>query len=274
MTETPRMKQLKSLAGNMPIANQQVASGLQEAQKTQFQQAIKGAAPSAGATAAQAVGGQVAGQQAGAQVAANQATQKQAQQVGQIGLAQQQTEAAQRVGSEQRDIQAQQRDFQNRLNGLDQTVKQELFDKNLAFAKDEQNRAFFNDRQLADWAVSNAKSEIEFNKYKAELEKATSRSLQMLEAAHNQVKQTLSQGYTSQGKRLDQATQKQLAQAEMDLKAKIEKQKRKAAANAAMWQAGGTIAGAAAGAAMGGPAGAVVGASVGGALGGAAGSQF
>ena len=77
--QTTRMQQLRKLAQATPVANQQVARGLQEAQATQLQAAIGAAKPGAGVQQAQQLGAATAGQQAATQMQAAQDTQKQLQ---------------------------------------------------------------------------------------------------------------------------------------------------------------------------------------------------
>jgi hypothetical protein len=265
--ETPRMQQLKKLAGGMPVANQRIAQGLREAQTTQMQAAIGQARPGAGIQQAQQIGAQVAQQQGQAQLQAQQATQQQAQQVGQVGLQQQQLQNTQQLGREQSAQQARERSQTARLNQLDNQLKSDLLDKQMQFARDERGRMLLNDRQMADIAILNARNDQEFEMFKQKAEQVQRRKLQAMEYAAALMENTLKSGYNAAGKRMDQQSQLKIKRDVDAARKAIEKEKRKRENKAAMWGAAGTILGAGAGAIIGGPQGAAAGAQIGGATG-------
>lgn len=279
MAQSTRLSQLQNLANRLPAANQQVAQGLQAAQDTALQESIRQASPAAGPRAAQALGAQQAGQTGQTQLQTAQQTQQQLGQVGQLGLQQQATEAQQRLGTQRRAGAQEARDLQSRLAELDQEAKDTLVDRQMRFQEDQAGQTLLNERQLADWAVANAKSQNQFNEWARQTQQLSQKKLYMLEAANKRLLQALSQEAAGEKQKLDQASLKKIAEAQRALQEKLAREKAKAGNRAAMFQAGGTILGAAAGAAIGTfaapgvgtAAGASAGASLGGGVGTAAG---
>lgn len=273
MAESIRMQQLKKLAGAMPIANQQVASGLQQAAATQFQSAIKGAQPGMGVGTAQQTGAQAAATQAAPLVQAAQQTQ---QQVGQVqNLAQNQAgiESQQRLGKAQSGLAERGRAQADALAKLNNNIKNELLDSQLQFAKDERGRTLLNDRQLADAAILNAKSEEDILNYKQSIQQMNARKLQTMQAAYHKLAQAMQSGVDSAGRQLDFQTRQQIKTMMTDAEKAIQAEKNRIEANTAMWGAAGTLVGSIVGAVAGGASGAKAGGQIGGAGGGYAGSQ-
>jgi hypothetical protein len=267
------MQQLKKLAGGMPVANQRIATGLQEAQATQLQAAIGQAKPGAGVQQAQQIGAQVAAQSGQAQLQAGQSTQQQMSQLGQVGLQAQAQQNVQQMGRQQSAQQGRERNQTARLNALDNQLKRDLLDKQLQFNRDERGRLLLNDRQLADIAVLNAQDEQQFEMYKQKAEQIQKRKLQAMEYAAKLLENTMQSGYDASGKRLDQQSRLKIKQDVDAANRAIAREQRKRANRAAMYTAAGTIVGAGAGALIGGPAGAAAGAQMGGAAGTATASQ-
>jgi hypothetical protein len=267
MAVTPRMKQLQKLAGGMPVANQQVATGLQEAQATQLQAAIGQAKPGAGVQQAQQIGGQVAAQRGQAQLQAQEATRQQVGQVGQVGLQQQQLQNVQQLGRQESALAGRQRSQAVRLSQLDNKLKQDLLDKQLQFNKDERGRVLFSERQLADAAILTARSQQEFEMYKQRAEQVTRRKLQAMEYAAKVMENTLTSGRDAEGRQLDQQSRLQIKQEVAAAERAIQDEIRKQQNKSAMWGAAGTILGATAGGLAGGPTGAMAGGQAGGAAG-------
>jgi hypothetical protein len=272
--ENPRTKQLQRLASQLPIANQRIAQGLDQARIIQMQQAV-GGAPATVTNArplAQAVGAEQAKQAGAIALQTAQNVQQQSQAVGQLGLAEQRRAADQALFQKQLGVQQKSRDLANQLAGLDQSLKNKLLDEELSFSRDEMGRILFNERQLADFRLSTAKGDEELRAYEQQVSQMSERRLKMLQVSQAKIKQTLQQGFTESEQELDQASKQRLAIALNQIKEKIAREKARQANRAAMFQAVGTIGGAVAGAVLtnGSPAGAAVGASVGGALGGVA----
>lgn len=273
MAESIRMQQLKKLSGAMPVANQQVASGLQQAQATQLQQAVKTAAPAMGATAAQTVGGQQAAAMAAPVVQAQQQNQQQVGQVANLAQNQAGVEAQQQVGAAQSGVAKTSREYAGRLAELNNNVKNQLLDDQLKFAKDERGRTMLNDRQMADVAILRAKNAEELASYKQSVDQMNQRKLQAMQAAYHKLEQAMKTGYNSDGQVLDFQTKKDLKTMMTDAEKSMQAEKNRIEANNAMWTAAGTIAGTVIGGIFGGAGGAKAGGQGGGAAGGYAGSQ-
>lgn len=271
--ETPRMQQLKKLSAGMPVANQQVAQGLQQAQTTQMQAAIGAAKPGMGIQAAQQMGGQVAAQRGQIQQQAQQQTQQQAGQIAQVGLGQQAVQNQAQLGRQESALSGRQRQQAQQLNALDNRMKSELLDKQLSFAKDENGRTLLNSRQLADVAILNAKNAEEFANYKQQATQVQQRKLQAMQFGYDKLRQLLETGVDANGRRLDQATKLQIQEITKNAEKMIRDEQARIANNTAMWGAAGTIAGAVIGGIAGGPQGAQAGASAGSAGGSFIGSQ-
>lgn len=266
--ETSRTKQLRKLASSLPGANQQVMSGLNAARDTQLQQSIQQASPQQGGQrTAQQLGAQsaAAGQQAALQTAGQ--AKAQAQQVGQLGQQQAGVESAQRIGQQERAVQGLQRQQGEKLSRLGEDVKNQLLDQQLTFRQDEAGRALMNERQTADWAAANARSEEEFLDYQQQAMQMSERKLQMLETASQRLTSAIQNGYIIEGQRMDNDTRRQILEQKAALDKKIEQERIARANKAAMWGAAGSIVGAVVGGAFGGGAGAQAGSEAGGATG-------
>lgn len=272
--ETPRMRQLKALAGAMPVANQRIANGIQQGQATQLQAAIGQAQPGVGGPQmAQQMGAQAAQQAGATQLQAAQTAQQQAGQLGQTGLQQAGIESQQRVGQQELAGSEQQRRLSQQLNATNNQVKNALLDQQLQFSKDERGRTMLNDRQLADVAILKAKNAEDFANYQQATEQVADRKVKAMEYAYNLMRQSMESGYDAQGRRLDFESKQKIKQSMNNAEKMLNDEKNRIAARQAMWGAAGTVIGAVIGGATGGSQGAKTGASVGGAGGGYAGTQ-
>ena len=147
------------------------------------------------------------------------------------------------------------------INNLGGDIKEELFDNQLRFKQDEIGRAFTNERQLADYAISNAKDNIHLTNRLQEMSQASQKELIMLEASHNTLVQALKQGYDDNKQKLDQASKTRIQSMITEMNKELERKRRKAGATAMIFQ--GAVGGASTGAAVGGPYGAIIGGVVG-----------
>lgn len=267
---TFRSQQLEQLAKQLPVANQQIATGLQEARKTQLQQAVKQAAPGASAQQLGAQSQQAAGQ---IQMGAAEQAQNQQQLAGQMGLQQQGRAQRQKAFDNAIQLNAVQQNLGDKLDRLGRDAKKKMLDDNLVFKMDQANQAMFNNTQLLDYAKLNAKSDEDFANKVQQIDQAYDRKLQMLQSAQNRLEQIAKQGYYSNNQRLDQNSKMKIAQQAQAIQAKIREEQAKKAAQMQKSQAIGTLAGGVIGAVVGGPVGASVGAAAGGAAGTYVGSK-
>lgn len=281
-TQTPRMMALQNLQNQLPAASQKIASGIQAARDIQLQQAVARAPTGAAiAPAAQQTAAAATAQTGAQQVDAAKQMVQQAGQLGQLKLGEQQMAAQQKVAQQQQAARQQEITNAERLGRLDLAAKKELYDSEIQFKKDETGRTLFNERQLADYAIRNARSEEEFKKYAQDAQILAKRDLQATETAFNLIMEDLKQRWSLAEQRQDQAAKEEIARIEKEARLAMEKKRAKAASKAGMWQAGGMIVGAGLGAvaavytggAINPATGAMVGAQVGGGLGSLAGSQ-
>lgn len=247
--QTTRMTALQNLQNQLPAASQKIASGIQAARDIQLQQAVA-KAPTGGAIApaAQQTAAAVTAQTGAQQVEAAKQMVQQAGQLGQLKLGEQQMAAQQKVAQQQQAARQQEITNAERLGRLDLSAKKELYDSEIQFKKDEAGRTLFNDRQLADYAIRNARSEEEYRKYAQDAQLLAKRDLQATEIAFSMVMEDLKQRWAVAEQRKDQAAKEEIARIEAAAKAAMEKKRAKAANKAAMWQAGGMIVGAVVGA--------------------------
>jgi len=225
MAETSRSRQLKTLASNLPGANQQVQTGLQEARKTQLQSNIKQMAPTANTAAAQQMGQQQQQQAGKIALQGQQQAQEQQTQVGQMAL-QEQGRAQRETGfGQEMQLSQQDRHIANKLAKLDSKYKTILIDDQMQFKKDKAGETLFNERQLMDYAASHAQSAEEFQDYAQEAEQLYDRKIQIFTTAHKQVVNALEMGFVIKNKPLDQASRKKLVLAKKAYEDKIAKAK-------------------------------------------------
>ena len=152
------------------------------------------------------------------------------------------------------------------LSALGRNLDNKLLYSRLKFSKDERGRKFTNERQLADYVISNSKTNMEFNGQMKKMKQQGDRKIQVMRAAQAKLEQTLKQGYMTNKGDLDRETRTEIARAAAEMKKQISKEQSKAKARAAQFQAGGTVVGGAIGSIWG-PGGAAAGASIGGAFG-------
>ena len=274
--DTSRAKQLKTLAGSLPGANQQIQQGLQEARKTQLQETIRKMRPAQATTAnIQQLGAQQAGQAGQIALQGQQQQQQQATQLGQMALQEQGRQQRQAGFTQQVELNQQQRNIADKLYKLGKNLKNDLLDKQLTFQRDKAGNALFSQRQLLDYAAEKAQSKEEFQNYAQDLNQLYQRKMQIFEQAHNKVVEALNRGYIREGKELNQAQKLELAKAAKALqdklnRARIDAANAQAQTNALSGLLGAAIGGVAAGAVSGGlgaAEGAAVGASAGQTLG-------
>jgi len=278
MAQTAKQSGLATLAGQMPVRNQELADQQRAARALQLQQTVARMTPQQAPTAQQAAGmGAALAQQAG-QEQVGRATQ-QLETAGQVAkLGQQETAIAgqQKLGALQEGARQQELSQVDRLAKLDAAAKTELFDKELQFRKDAANQTFFTERQLADYKRQSAASDEQLRNWSNQAQNYHKRNITTLETMYKKLSEIEENNYRIGKQQLDQAARKELAQLRADTEKRLRDAKNKAAKTAQMWQAGGTIVGAVVGSIIPGAgtvAGAALGASIGGAVGGMAGAQ-
>lgn len=263
-SQTSRMTALQNLQNQLPVASQKLASGIQAARDIQLQQAVAKAPTGAAiAPAAQQTAAAATAQTGAQQVEAAKQMVQQAGQLGQLQLGEQQMTAQQQIAQQQQAARQQEMTNAERLGRLDLAAKKELYDSEIQFKKDEAGRTLFNERQLADFAIRNARSEEEYRKFEQDAQLLAKRDLQASEAAFALVMEDLKQQWTIAEQRKDQAAKEEIVRIEATARAAMERKRARAANSAAMWSSGGMIVGAVAGALIAGPGGYAAGAAIG-----------
>jgi hypothetical protein len=274
-----RLGQLNKLAAAIPMANQQIASGMQQARETQLQQSIGQMTPEQAATPrlAQSMGAQQAAQASAIQLGAQQKTQQSAVVAGQQAIVQDKIQKQQELFTRSQALSQKNRYLENELARISQSAKDKLLDQQLSFKRDELGRTIWNERQLADYKIATAKDEEDFRNYQQEASNLSERRMKMLQMAQRKLEQVLEQGYISTNQKLDQASRLKIVETVAALKRKQARESARQSSNMAMWAGAGTVVGAVAGAMIAGPggyaAGAAVGAQIGQGVGTAAGAQ-
>ena len=265
-----RTTQLQNIAGKLPVANQRVAQGLQQANEAQLRGSI--ATAKAGPRTAQQMGAQQTEVQTKTDLAAQTNTLTQGQQIAQQNIQNMQQETQVKLMEKSNSTAKLNMQLQNQLAQMDRETKKEIFDANMEFKKDELGRTTWNERQLLDWKLSQAITDEEFATYEQQARQVSRRKIEMLNHAAALLEQELKASFESEQAELDYESQKKVQQAIQKLKKEAQEEQNKSAKRAAMFTTVGTVAGAVIGGIYGGPGGAAIGASVGGAAGGAVGS--
>ena len=271
---SPRLKALQNLSNALPVANQQVAQQQKAGRDLQLQAAVANtpAAAVGPGTGAQ-LGTAMQNQSGDQQVTAAKGAVDQQQQVAQLGQQAQATADKGQIAGLQAGARQSEMDNVQRFAALNAGVKKELYDDTMQFQKDEIGRTLMNERQLADYARLNAKSDEEYKNYAQIADQASQRKLQTMEKAFDLVQQDLDNQLAIAEQKKDQAAKQAIIKAKRDAEAAMQKEKNKRANDSAAWTTGGTIVGTAVGAYFGGPAGAAAGGAIGGAAGGAVANQ-
>lgn len=284
--QSNKLKALQNLAGQIPVANQKLAQGQAAARDIQLQGSVKAAPQTAQtAPAAAAVGAAQATTAATQMVEGAKSSQAQLGQVAQAGLAQQGQEQQAKTASLQAGAKQQEMDQTTRLGKISMEAKNELFDKQMVFKKDQSGQTLFNTRQLTDYAVTKSKSEEEYRTYAQKAEQINKRSLESMSHAFKLVQQDLDQKQAVAEQSKDQASAKLISDRVAAAQAAMQRHKDRVANRKAEIAGGFTILGAVVGAVVGGgttygtgtgagaAAGGALGATLGGAVGGMAASK-
>lgn len=188
VNQSPRLKALQNLQNALPIANQRVAQGQAAARDMQLQQAVAKAPTTQNVTQTSQQTGAAVAQQAGQQnVQQAQASVQQQGQIGQLALGEQGQANQASLANQQLSAQQQQMNNVQRLAQISEEAKQELYDKQMNFERDEAGRTLFNQTQLLDYARVNAQNNEQFQNYAQIAQQASQRKLQFMESAFNKV---------------------------------------------------------------------------------------
>lgn len=271
MAETPRMQALRGLAGSFPAANDRIAQGQQQARQLQMQQAISRGP--VGKQAAQQLGAASAQQSAGIQAEAAKREQGQNIQVGQMGLAEQGRQQRAQIFGQEMAGKKYQNELQQRLFNQNREASEKMLDDRLNFQKDEMGRNRMNERQLADFAILQAKDSEKLKDLAQYSQQLHDRKMQMMKTVYDRLNEKLEQEYKKSEQDKDQELMKTLSQMKTAYQKKMAEDQADAANKAQMWGILGGMAGIAAGS-VGGPMGMAAGYGAGSSIGTAFGSNL
>jgi hypothetical protein len=181
------------------------------------------------------------GAQAGA-VAQQAQTQGAVQQAGQQAVAAQKEaqmgQIAQQEQNQMSEIQAQKAlsDQQRSLETYAREIGSDMMAERRDFSQKKANTAFNNERQLADWVVTNTENQQEFQSRMQEMQQASQKKIQTLEILNKRMmieEEQLAKGKMNAETR---AMKKKLAAAQAALQKKIARERKKAAKKGGMFK--------------------------------------
>ncbi len=146
-------------------------------------------------------------------------------------------------------------------------VKTQILDSRLQFARNEAGRKFSNDRQLMDYTIATAKTEVEFRSRMQEMRQASDRKIQLMEQSAQKLVEAAKRGFLTSEQTLDYNQKVYLLNLAKEMEEKIAKEKAKNNNKLMVAQGVGSAIGGVVGGIYGGPVGAMAGASAGGAVG-------
>jgi hypothetical protein len=279
--ETPRLQALRGLQNSLPVTNSRVLNQQKAARDLQLQQAVAKAPAATPTSTAATTGAALASSSADTTNKLSLQAGEQQKQVGALGLAERARAGQQALADQTLGLEQQKMGDVERLARVSQEAKQELYDAQMQFQKDEMGRTLFNERQLVDYAAKNARSNEEYQNYAHRADKAHQRNLQAMQTIYKKMEEELQFEYSKDKQEMDQAKVLQIKQIQKDMARKIAHAKTKKGQNRDKWKAGGTVIGAVIGGVaagyysggMGAAQGAMVGAGIGGAAGSYIGEQ-
>jgi len=154
-------------------------------------------------------------------------------------------------------------DMRRTLNSLGADLEDKLFDARRRFTEDEMGRKFSNERQLADYAVTSARDNLEFEARMQDMAAAARKRDMLVEASYNKILQTLELDAARENTILSQDTRRELVKMKQQWEKKKAREKAKSSAITTILGAAGMIVGGI----YGGPGGAMAGGAVGTAVG-------
>lgn len=271
-----RGMQLQQLADQLPVANQQVAQGMQEGQKTKMLGSL-GTSPMLNKNQVAAGGAQMTAEQGKTAGTSAQTLATQQSQVRGMQVEEQQRTGIQHLSDMQSGASELERNQQMKLSSYDHSMKTKLIDEQMQLGRDKAGQTLFNTRQLADWNALNARSQQDYNNRAQIINQAQQRQIAVMQRASDMMKQAVEQGYVANKQQLDEATKKDILQRKQAVDIMISQSQARAANTLAMGQGIGALVGIAAVAAIaisGGTATPLVAAPLAASLGGAAGGSI
>lgn len=256
---------LSSLASQVPGQIEQDASRAQSKTDLAIQQAVAATpAPALTTPRIQEVAAQAATQQGAEQVKSQEQGQQRLANLAKEGAQKAQHEIEMRIKDQKLGIAQKGRALQERLSSKNRELKDALFDNEMKFQQDELGRTAWNERQLLDWKVTQAKSQQELAEYEQEVQQMHEKRTTLLKTAQAKIKQALANGFDENEQKLNNAQTIRLTEAKLALDKKIAQEKAEKAASNALLVGAFTVLGTAVGAVVGfGAPGAMAGGAIG-----------
>lgn len=248
---------LKELKDQVPIADAAQQAALAKTRAIQLQ-AATAQAPTTQPTApaqAQAIGAQLAQQAGEAQVKGAQQQAARQVQLGQTGLASQQSQLGNQVAQ-----------AQEQSANLVHTAATKQ-------AADALRQNTSNEEQKIAWAAKSAQNKIDFDRLAQQASQLHQRNMQMNQVLEQRLDNMIKEENQKGNQFKDQAHLEKLYSIKKFYQDKARADQAAAADKAMMWKTGGTVVGTIVGGVAGGPGGAAAGGSLGGGLGSTVGSQ-
>lgn len=129
------------------------------------------------------------------------------------------------------------------LQKLGGDLNDKLFSDRLKFETDQGKRRFTSARQLSDYKISNAKSQVEFEKAAREMKQQADFDVQVLDAISKRVDARLNMELKEATAKGDQATSERIAQMKADFEKRQARAKAEAARMGTIIEVGATVAG-------------------------------
>lgn len=241
---TGRSAQFKKLSQRLPGLIGQQGQQAQNANMANLQQAVQktvgsGAAPTTGQV--QQLAGQATAQKGQTALATAQQGVQQQGQVAQLGAEEQNQARKNSLAQRGLELERENARLLNELDSLNSSLKSEIFDKQEQFQKDELGRTVFNDRQLADYALTAAKSDEDLRNFEQQVQYYSSLRQNVLKAAHQRIVQSMDQANKFAEFDKDSKLKIRLAQAKAAIEEKMRKEAAKQKNRAGMFQAAGSI---------------------------------
>lgn len=165
------------------------------------------------------------------------------QQQGQLALGQQGAAQGKTVADRELEMQKTQADHTNRLSKLSMKLSQQLHEDTTQFKRDDLGRTVFNEKQLMDYAVTQAKSAEELANFQQQMQQMSDRKVQIMKQAYavidaamrNQAKmemQNAGHQFSMEQQKKNQQVKMDLAAAKVEADRKVQAAKQKAAQTA------------------------------------------
>jgi hypothetical protein len=179
------------MKARMPVANESVAAGVNSANLMKMQQLAGQAPQSTDAAQVATAGAQIASAAGQAQLGKTAAAIQQPIQAAQNVVAARRSDAQAAAAGRELAVAAAQTGNELKLAQMDSELKREMVDARARFATDESGRLVLNASQLADLAVSKARSREELEGKLQSMEQVSKRKLQATELMYKRAMQDL-----------------------------------------------------------------------------------